>query len=126
MEEVYNFNELPTTVTNSGVIDIERDDDGLGPGMKFDGEKPDWSLLDLNILEDTVKVLDFGAKKYQRDNWQKVENGEQRYYAALIRHLNAFRAGEEADPESGISHLGHAMCCLLFMSYLDQQKHAPS
>lgn len=89
-------------------------------GRKFDGDKPDWSLLDLNILEDTVKVLTFGAKKYDRDNWQQVKNGDQRYYAALIRHLNAHRSGEKLDPESGLPHLAHAMCCLTFLSYLDQ------
>jgi hypothetical protein len=91
-------------------------------GMKFDDDKPDWSLLDLNILDDTVKVLTFGAKKYARDNWQKVENGEQRYYAALIRHLNAHRSGEKLDPESGLPHMAHAMCCLTFLSYLSQNE----
>ena len=104
---------------------MPRDVNGHGPGRKYDGDKPDWSLLDLNILDDMVKVLTFGAKKYERDNWQKVDNGEQRYYAALIRHLNAYRSGEHLDPESGLPHLAHAMCCLTFMSYLDQNNEQP-
>lgn len=105
--------ELPSDAMKDALEDKEL-------GRKFDGDKPDWSLLDLNILEDTVKVLTFGAKKYDRDNWQQVKNGEQRYYAALIRHLNAHRSGEKLDPESGLPHLAHAMCCLTFLSYLDQ------
>ena len=99
---------------------VPRDKSGLGPGLKFDEGKPDWSLLDLNILNDAVQVLTFGAEKYQRDNWQKVKDGNNRYYAALMRHLNSHRSGERLDHESGMPHLAHAMCCLLFLSYLDQ------
>ena len=91
-------------------------------GRKFDGEKPDWSLLDLNILEDMVKVLTFGAKKYERDNWKYVDQGEDRYYAAMMRHMIAHRSGEKLDPESGLPHLAHGMCCLTFLSWLNQNE----
>lgn len=95
-------------------------------GRKFDGGKPDWSLLDLNILTDTVSVLTFGAKKYARDNWKYVNDAQHRYHAALIRHLAAYQSGEYTDPESGLPHLAHAMCCLIFLSWFAKQEHEKS
>jgi len=32
------------------------------------------------------------------------------YVAAIMRHLNAWRDGEDLDPESGISHIAHIAC----------------
>mgnify|MGYP001558282212 CR=1 FL=1 len=38
-----------------------------------------------------------------------------RPYDALQRHLTAWWEGEDLDPESGLSHLAHCGCCLLFL-----------
>jgi hypothetical protein len=38
-----------------------------------------------------------------------------------MRHVHAWRAGETKDPESGLHHLAHAGCCLLFMLWLDDR-----
>jgi hypothetical protein len=51
--------------------------------------------------------------------WQKVPNAKERYFAALMRHLTAWWDGERADPESGLHHLAHAGCCLLFLIWFD-------
>jgi len=48
-------------------------------------------------------------------NWRKVPNARERYYAAALRHLEAWRADWIADDESGLHHLAHAMCCLHFL-----------
>ena len=93
----------------------------LDKGVKYDSEKPDWSLVELDKLEGFVKVLTFGAKKYKRDNWKKVEHGKERYFAALMRHLSAWQKGEDKDPESGESHLHHAMCNLYFLIDFDKK-----
>jgi hypothetical protein len=90
------------------------------PGLKYDGDKPKWELLPLSLINETVKVLTMGAKKYGPNNWQKVENADERYYAALMRHIVAYREGESIDPESGLSHLAHAMCNLIFLSELQR------
>jgi hypothetical protein len=87
-------------------------------GKKFDTEKDRWDLLPLALINDTVKVITFGAKKYGPNNWQHVNNGKERYYAALMRHIVAYRQGELVDSESGLSHLAHAMCNLIFLSEL--------
>jgi hypothetical protein len=84
-------------------------------GRKFDGGKLEYGLLPPLALEETVKVLTFGAQKYERDNWQKVPDAKRRYFDALQRHVWSWKQGEQIDPESGIHHLAHAMCCLMFL-----------
>lgn len=84
-------------------------------GMKHDGGKLDYTLVPWDGLEDVVRVLEFGANKYSRDNWRKVENAEARYMAAAFRHMVAHQGGEVNDPESNLPHLAHAGCCILFM-----------
>ena len=84
-------------------------------GRKFDGNKLEYGLLPAFALEETVKVLTFGAQKYERDNWKKVPDSKRRYFDALQRHLWAWKQGEQLDPESGLHHLAHAMCCLMFL-----------
>jgi hypothetical protein len=97
------------------------EDAAMGPtvkeiiGRKFDGGKLEYGLLPPLALEEDVKVLTFGAQKYERDNWQQVPDSKRRYFDALQRHVWAWKKGEKMDPESGINHLAHAMCCLMFL-----------
>jgi hypothetical protein len=91
----------------------------INDGKKYDTSKPRWDLLPLELIEKTVDVLTFGAKKYGPNNWQSVDNANERYYAALMRHITAWRKGELNDPETGISHLAHATCNLLFLYELN-------
>jgi hypothetical protein len=84
-------------------------------GIKYDDSKPDYSLIPPRALNDLVKVLTFGAKKYDRHNWKKLENAEQRYFAAAQRHLWAVVRGETHDPESGEHHYAHALCCIMYL-----------
>ena len=91
-------------------------------GLKFDSGKPDWTLLPWLGLAPVVNVLEFGAVKYERDNWQLVDNAEQRYQAACFRHLIAIINGEEIDPESGLPHTAHLACNSLFLSHFQQEK----
>lgn len=88
-------------------------------GRKDDAAKPMWDLLPYGEVEKIVEVLTFGAKKYAPDNWKKVPDAQRRYFAAMMRHLTAHQRGEDNDPESGLSHLAHAGCCLLFLMHFD-------
>jgi len=90
-------------------------------GLKFDASKPRWSLLPAGTVAQVVDVLEFGAKRYGDNNWQKVENARTRYYDAAMRHLEAWKQGQAKDPESGAAHLAHAACCLLFLMHIDTQ-----
>ena len=94
-------------------------DDDPTAGRKFDDDKLEYGLLPPNALNDVVKVLSYGAKKYARDNWKYVPEGERRYFDAAQRHLWAYKRGELIDPETGISHIAHAICSLMFIAELN-------
>ena len=94
----------------------------LKEGVKYDDSKTRWDLLPFDAVEEIVKVLMYGANKYDDHNWRKVDNAEDRYFSACIRHLTAHQAGELRDPESGLYHLAHAACCLIFMQWFALEK----
>jgi len=79
------------------------------PGVKYDDDKLKYHLFDVYALAWGVASLTFGAVKYDEENWRKVDNLNNRYYASLMRHLEAWRSGEEWDPESGLHHLSGVM-----------------
>ena len=83
---------------------------------RYNDGKPEWSLVDFKSLEPMVKVLMFGAQKYDRHNWKKGLKITSTL-DSLYRHINAFTSGETFDGESGLPHLGHAMCNILFIQY---------
>ena len=86
----------------------------MSEGKKFDSNKPRMDLLPPKAILETAKVLSFGAEKYDPENWRLLDNLQSRYTAGALRHIFAHMDGEELDPESGTSHLAHALCCLLF------------
>jgi|ETNmetMinimDraft_22_1059887.scaffolds.fasta_scaffold42393_3 hypothetical protein len=101
----------------------ERYEESIGvkssEGIKYDGGKPEYGLLPSYALEEVVKVLTFGANKYDRDNWRKLDNLKNRYFDASQRHAWAIKRGEIQDPESGYHHIAHSIACLLF--YLESE-----
>ncbi len=91
--------------------------------VKFDSGKLDWSLIPWDSVEEILKVLEFGKVKYAAWNWSS--NGGFKYtriFNSLIRHLFAWVRGEDKDPESGLSHLAHAGCNILFLLYFVRHK----
>lgn len=89
--------------------------------MKFDNNKPRMDLIEPEFLEGIAKVLTLGASKYAPDSWKtQVAEPERRYYAAALRHLVAWKKGKKTDPESGLSHLHHAACNLMFLAFFDE------
>ena len=70
-------------------------------------DKLRWDLLPLNLIEKIVEVYHMGSKKYEPNTWQYLQNGEERYFAALMRHLCEHRKGNLYDPESGLLHVAH-------------------
>lgn len=90
--------------------------------LRYNNGKPDYSLLPLSTLKEVVRVLEYGAGKYERNNWLKPTSWDVSF-ACLMRHMSAWQAGEDNDPESGRSHLAHAACNILQM--LHQLEHHP-
>lgn len=58
-------------------------------------------------LAEIAGVGTFGAAKYARHSWGKVDNGLERYTDAMMRHLMADMGGEELDPETNLKHYAH-------------------
>jgi hypothetical protein len=86
----------------------------MSEAHKDDGKKAPWHLLPFDALRGIVAVLGFGAGKYGERNWEQGMAWS-RPYAALLRHVTAWFEGEAKDPETGMSHLWHAGCCILFL-----------
>lgn len=83
-------------------------------GRKDDQAKPRHDLIPPELNDAVAHVLTFGAGKYGERNWEKGMRWG-RPFAALMRHLWAWWRGERQDPETGMSHLWHAACCLTFL-----------
>jgi len=84
-------------------------------GVKHDHGKPKYALLPYDALEEVVKVLNYGEAKYEARNWEKGLDWD-RPFSAAMRHLAAWwQRREDLDPESGINHLAHAACNMLFL-----------
>jgi hypothetical protein len=89
----------------------------VGSGaMKFDDGKIPTDLFSVPAYIGVCKVLQFGAKKYAAWNWSKGLL-YMRVYAATLRHLFLWVTGEDNDQETGLSHIDHAMCELMFLSH---------
>jgi len=84
-------------------------------GTKYDQEKPRVDLLDPLALEGVAAVLTFGARKYAAHNWRGGISYS-RLLGAALRHLFAIVRGEDNDPESGLPHVDHLGCCVMFLS----------
>lgn len=88
-------------------------------GRKDDEGKDRWDLLPWKEVGEVVAVLTFGAEHYGADNWQAVPAPRRRYVAAVMRHVVAWQTGERTDATTGRSHLAHAVACLLFLMWFD-------
>ena len=89
----------------------------MAEGVKNDRDKIQVELLSAHWLFGVGQVLTFGAKKYAAHNWR---NGiaRTRLLGACLRHVFAYLRGEDYDPETGLLHLYHASCCLMFAAEL--------
>jgi len=83
-------------------------------GTKYDSGKPRTSLLSSIALIELAKVMTYGEKKYDANNWRKGFK-HSRIMDAALRHLLAYNSGEKTDPETGLSHAAHAMANLMML-----------
>lgn len=90
-------------------------------GVKHDQDKIQVELLSTLWLLGVGRVLTFGAKKYAAHNWRHGIK-RSRLLGAALRHVLAYMGGEDRDQESGLSHLHHASCCLMFASELHETR----
>lgn len=91
--------------------------------FKADGGKikPDLLLSGMpDALKAVAAVLTYGAQKYEAHSWKRVDM--QRYEDAYARHILDRKGGQEFDVESGLLHLAHEACNVLFLlqDYIDK------
>jgi hypothetical protein len=116
------FGQFPAVTNTDCVVDtaripqetIDAIQKQFGSALKFDGDKLPLHLLSTEAMNQTAAVLKFGAQKYAEHNWRKGFAWS-RPLSAAMRHITAFNNGEDTDPESGLSHLAHAACCIMFL-----------
>lgn len=93
----------------------------MSGGKKNDAGKPDLSLVPKDAIWGTAAALTFGAVKYGRHNYREGM-AYSRLVAACMRHVTAYNEGESLDPESGLSHLDHAMASLAMLKFMEQHR----
>ena len=95
-------------------------DDAFGEPVerakRFNTGKPKWHLVHMKSLTPLVRVMEFGATKYDERNWMKPMNTTE-LLNSLQRHLNELMDDNEIDEESKQHHIGHIMANAMMYSY---------
>lgn len=100
--------------------EVFKDESNESVKNDFKDDKLRWDLLPLEEIEDIVRVYHAGAKKYGPNRWQGLDDGFNRYKAALLRHLLEYEKGERVDPDTGCFHLAQIAWNAIALLYLDK------
>lgn len=86
-------------------------------GLRHNTGKPrlDLNSLGIEVQKGEAAVWEYGLKKYSLGNWLKGMSWQESA-ASLCRHLDAFLNGQDLDPETGLPHVDHLICCAKIMS----------
>lgn len=87
----------------------------LRTASRYNQGKTRMGLAPAYAQEQYGKVLTYGANKYDDNNWRKGMSWMS-VVDSLERHLNAFKQGEDFDPETGLHHTAHIMCNAAFLT----------
>jgi hypothetical protein len=83
--------------------------------IKTHDGKARMDLLPLRALAEVARAFASGLKN-GRKPWNWLQGADwSLYHAAALRHLAAFQDREDSDPESGLSHLAHAIASILIL-----------
>lgn len=121
---------VPTGVSYPMTEPPELEEDNIDDGSeevakRYNEGKAKFSLIDPSFEEGVARVLTFGAEKYGEENWKRSAGTENHdsfvrgCYDSMRRHLNALGHGENTDGESGLPHLDHVACNVMFIRYYD-------
>lgn len=99
--------DAPHAETVPGVRDWGTSGRNPNRCLRHDDGKVRLDMIPVTPLWEIARVYEYGATKYQMDNWRKGTSWS-RCFAACLRHLWKWWGGEDNDPESRISHLAHA------------------
>lgn len=74
------------------------------------------SLLSPVAIEELIRVLEAGAKKYSKDNW-KTGLPFSDVLDSAERHIMALKKGQLKDEETGLCHTAHVMANAMFLTH---------
>ena len=90
--------------------------------MKDSKGKTKLSLVPYYGMVAVAKVREYGVKKYgDPDGWKEVSPME--FIDAALRHIGKYLAESDYDEESGLHHISHAACNLMFVADMMQNNH---
>lgn len=81
---------------------------------KFDQGKLEWHLLPIEAIEECIRVLMHGKKKYGAWNWTEGFNWS-RLSDAIDRHHSKFKSGVDRDDETNLLHMAHIAVTAMFL-----------
>ena len=114
MEYIWKLSEDNTNEEPFNVIEVKQDTGKL----RYD-------LLPFDAVDEVVKILNYGIKKYPNpeENWRDNSKPEdiKRYKAAMLRHMSELQQGRTHDIESGLHHMAHIATNSLFIIALLKQ-----
>ena len=87
----------------------------MNPKDQAAQSKPGLTNVPLAPLYEVSAALVEGAIKYGPWNWRAIKVDVTVYVAAAMRHLSQYQAGEDIDPDSGISHITKAIAGLVIL-----------
>lgn len=115
-----NFDIVQILVGGEGIV---KNEDRFA--KKFDQGKMIYRPLMRGLVlavEAVSAILNYGAQKYEEDSWQSVPDGRKRYEDAFYRHQIERNKGQTYDDESGLPHLAHMICNLMFLLWFEIQE----
>ena len=89
-------------------------------GLRFDKGKLRMDLIPPEAMRGLAEVLTVGAEKYAARNWELGMDWS-RCIASLKRHLLKWEEGEVYDDETGLRHLDHVLCNIVFLSTYEKR-----
>lgn len=89
--------------------------DDTNPKDLVGSKKPRLSLVPPSGFVYAALAMANGADKYGAYNWRDKKVQAMIYLEACMRHVLSYQDGEENAKDSGVSHLAHALACLLII-----------
>lgn len=93
---------------------------------KFLKGKNRLDLVEPIIIKSLGEILTYGADKYSANSWKKVKNPKDIYYAALMRHILAWREREDNDKDTAFHHLKCAAANIMFLLFFEKNDKSNS
>lgn len=86
--------------------------------MKNVNGKVPYDLIPVESMEQFARAMEHGALKHRKDDWREGHGMPWSWLiGACIRHTFALLRGQDLDPDSGLHHGAHIMCCGAMLIY---------